>query len=208
MILCRENNEARIIVVADGISSCKNALQGAQLACKVAANALLGETQFLFSLAPAVIASLILENIKRELRTLSLVTSQSEQSYSSTLSFVCFNKHSEQVMLFVLGNSFIYALSQNGISPVCLPDEAGAKLTPCTTTKGAEQCTKVEILAKGSPAYLIASDGAWRCFYQRGIWDPSFLTAVKKNCLQQFLKNNCCEDDCSIVIMNTKENET
>lgn len=197
-----ENERAKIILIADGVGSCKKSKIGARLVCEHICKIMLTDVEYIFSLSKENIAKLICTNLQIVLKQEADRHGACIYDYSSTLSFVCHNKITKQTMTFVLGDSLVYQIKSNDISLICRPIIHGMNFVNTTTTHGADREVKIEILEPSEASgFLLATDGAWRSFYKDGFISNEFINALENEGIAEFFKNRECKDDCSIVIM-------
>lgn len=198
-----ESNTAKIIAIADGVSSCINCKRGAEIACQAVSEIMLEETEYIFSANKDKIAGLLSAYIYRKLLFEAKQNKQTVDSYASTLSFVCYNKITNEIMTFVLGDSLIYLIDKGNITLVTLPDLPGGSTTYATTTKDVVDVINIKIFkAQDDSRFLLATDGAWETFYLNGVLSEKLQQAAKENTIIEYLEKQICYDDCSIAIMD------
>lgn len=198
-----ESRTAKIIVIADGISSCANAKQGAEIACKAVGDIMVNETEYIFSSSKEKVAGLLSAYVYKKLSVVAKENNHPVSSYSSTLGFVCYNKISGEIMTFVLGDSLIYLISQGDILLACKPKLLDDYKTYTTTTENAAEVIEINVfIPQKSVRYLLATDGAWSTFYSGGILSDKLEQAVKDEKIIDYLEKQYCIDDCSIVMMD------
>lgn len=201
-VLEDENSFAKIIAVADGVSTCKNSKRGSQIACEAVADILLNETEYIFASREKKIADLLVSFIKSKLKAEAEKSGEDIESYSSTISFVCLNKADGRILKFVLGDSLIYAWDKGELVLACCPDlpESG---TYTTTTEDADECVDVSFArAEDHSQLIVCSDGAWSSFYRCGMMKQEAVQAAAESRLHEFLEEQDCPDDCSCAVMS------
>ena len=153
-----ESNTAKIIVIADGVSSCANGKQGAETACRAVSDIMLNETEYMFSSPKEKVAGLLSAYVYNKLSIVAKADNQPVSSYSSTLSFVCYNKLSGKIMTFVLGDSLIYRISDDAMTLACKPELPGCSKAYTTTTKNAAEVIEINVFfSKKSTNNLVIS---------------------------------------------------
>lgn len=198
-----ENRVAKIIAIADGVSSCSKGKRGAEIACEAIGGIMLNETSYVFSASPQKIAALLSTYVYGKLLFEAKSNNELVEQYASTLSFVCFNKLDGRVMTFVLGDSLIYRIDDAGLSLAVVPELLDGSKTYATTTKGVANVIKVSITQPTeSISYLLATDGAWKTFYANGKLSEEAEQAAKNKNIIGYLKNQHCKDDCSVIMMD------
>lgn len=203
-IICEnESKTAYIIVVADGVSSCANGKRGAEIACKAICDIMLDETEYIFSASKKKIAGLLSSYVYKKLNLVANEDNQPITSYSSTLSFVCYNKIDGKIMTFVLGDSLVYLISEGRLALACKPILFYDSKTYTTTTESIAEIIDLNIFFPQKNArYLLATDGAWKTFYSDGMLSSELECAVKEEKIIDYLKARHCVDDCSIAIID------
>lgn len=198
-----ESKTANIIVIADGVSSCYNSKQGAEIACKAVSDIMLNETAYMFSSSRGKVADLLSAYVYKQLSIVAKKDNQPVSSYSSTLSFVCYNKISGKIMTFVLGDSLIYLILDGNITLACKPKLFDDSKTYTTTTQNVAEIIEINVFESQSSArYLLATDGAWKTFYSSGVLSDEIEQAVREEKIFDYLEEQQCTDDCSIVMMD------
>lgn len=201
-----ESLTAEIVAVADGVSSCRNGKKGAEIAVKAAAELLLEETEYFFSSEKEKIAGLIVSYIRDKIFSFVEKNNQEPESYASTLSFVCRNKKTNEVMTFLLGDSLIFSFGEKekhrlACKPVFLNDFK----TITTMTENAEKFVDIKRNAPKDISYFVlATDGAWASFYENSGFAEDFKAITEKE-IVEYLKKQECKDDCSVAFLNLKK---
>ena len=208
VIFQSESNTATIIAIADGVSSCENSKRGAEIACKAVSDIMLGETEYIFASPREKAAGLLISYVQGKLREEAAKGNSSFESYSSTLSFVCFNKLSGEIMSFVLGDSLLYLMMDGKLTLACTTEHFSGNQTYTTTTDGVEKVVEIKRLySYRNVKFVLATDGAWREFYENGAVCSSAEIAMLNNDIAAYLDNKPCSDDCSIAIFDIAAEE-
>ncbi len=198
-----ESKTAKIIVIADGVSSCTNGGRGAEIACKAVSDIMLNETEYMFSSSKEKVAGLLSSYVYKQLSIVAKKDKQPVSSYSSTLSFVCYNKISGEIMTFILGDSLIYLILDGNMTLACEPKLFDDSKTYTTTTQNVAEVIEINVFAsQNSARYLLATDGAWKTFYSGGVLSDKIEQAVREEKIIDYLEKQQCMDDCSIVMMD------
>lgn len=198
-----ESKTAKIIVIADGVSSCVNGKKGAEIACKAVSDIMLNETEYMFSSSKEKVAGLLSSYVYKQLSIVAKKDKQPVRSYSSTLSFVCYNKISGKIMTFILGDSLIYLIFDGNMTLACNPELFDDSKTYTTTTKNVTEVIEINIfVSQNNARYLLATDGAWKTFYSGGILSDKLEQAVREENIIDYLEEQQCKDDCSIMMMD------
>jgi serine/threonine protein phosphatase PrpC len=167
---------------------------------------MLDEVDFIFSLNEKNIASILLRYIQSEITKLAHSLAEDPISFSSTLSFVCFNKKNNKIITFTLGDSYIYALTKNNDIYFIGRDSNYGNYCCATMTDGAEDETNVNIYdANEFSSFLICSDGAWKLISSNGLLNNKFKNYIKsanrKIIFDYFLEADN-PDDCSYCFVD------
>lgn len=160
-VLFRDFGHWAAAAVADGVSSCRCAQIGAEIACFAAVDFLNREQERIRTFSSAQLCYLLKEHVLYHLEKESGKTGNPLEAYSSTLTVLFWDKEQNLVYLFQLGDGAI--LSRQGESwRVCLfPQTFSGR--PCTTTTAyAEQLTQLKkcTFSEGD-AVLLCTDGVW-----------------------------------------------
>lgn len=222
------NDKYDIIVLADGVSTCKQAQVGAELAATELARLLLAKGEYFMDFSEEAVAELALAHVKWELNRIAENDEMPVDEYSSTLAAVLREKKTNKLLLYSLGNALLLGIKDKKVSVIFQPGDT-RNGTIVTTTIGAEKATNVRFVEGKAKAYtsrrkkngeferkpiyrygsiaeydniIILSDGAWKEMYTRGHMDPAALEYVKNEyfeLLEIFLKRKNPFDDCSFV---------
>lgn len=201
-----ENEIIKAVIIADGVSTCKNSLKGAETACKAIAEILLDDAEYIFASDKEKTAGLIVAYIYKKLLIEANAQNENVESFSSTLSFVCFNKVTRNVLTFVLGDSLIYGVGKDSFRLIGSPVFFEGNGTFTTTTQGVESCVDINIFSEDDfSRFILCTDGAWRTFYKSGILKEDVSCVMKSENLisvKNYFDAQNCFDDCSCIIMN------
>ena len=227
-IFTGSNDKYDIIVLADGVSTCKQAQVGAELAATELARLLLAKGEYFMNFSEETVAELALAHVKWELNRIAENDEMPVDEYSSTLAAVLREKKTNKLLLYSLGNALLLGIKDKKVSVIFQPGDT-RNGTIVTTTIGAEKATNVRFVEGKAKAYtsrrkkngeferkpiyrygsiaeydniIILSDGAWKEVFKRGRMDPAAQEYVKNEyfeLLEIFLKRKNPFDDCSFV---------
>lgn len=206
-VLFEENGHVALAAVADGVSSCKNAAEGAQIACQTIKQIMTQESDYYFSCKQDCVGSLLLNYVCRVLQSAADEAGEDVMSYASTLSFVCFHKKSGKMMVFSLGDSKVFSVGETGIQ--CLTDSQADENNRCcaTVTQGAEKQVQLQVFVyDGQTDYLLMTDGAWRLLYTDCRLRKDLREQIEKRNyrdLASFFENMKPTDDCSYIALQS-----
>lgn len=206
-IYVNSNDRIKFVAVADGVSSCENGRQGAELACKVIFEALKKEVDYLLSLSKKSIAYLIVNLVQSKVDKLARKTGRDIFSFASTLSFVCVDCKTDRAISFSVGDSDIFAVTNDDqIKRMSEARKFESGMCCATLTKEAYLYASVEIFDPFLIRLLfIGSDGAWNVMLKNDVMDSNVVDCLMNNdykALSDILNDANNLDDCSFVCMN------
>lgn len=204
-VIHAENEEFKIIALADGVSSCENGKAGAEIACRTVRDIFLSCGEIFFAYPHEQTAYLILAEIVRNLSAAAKQNNASVASYSSTLCLVCLEKRTGRVFTFQLGDSNIFFLSSSGFRAI----NAKKFNNLCFTTyPDADEQTCIGVFeTKNIDGIMICSDGAWQLLYDKNALEPDVLKSIQASDFDFFadyFESRHNPDDCSYAILNLK----
>lgn len=200
------NEQYTVMVLADGVSTCTRAFQGAQLACDTAAQLLLGCADYFINAPQNIIPKVILRNILHALGKQAERDGIQIEEFSSTLAFALHDRKQKKLLLFQLGDGLIVG-SQNGCCCCLIQPGCSMEGTCVTTTHLAEKQCSVRLLdADKCQAVMLLTDGAWHAFVSTGRLRRDVQEAFihgEYHLLQNLLQQSPPTDDHSYLIMTT-----
>ncbi len=163
--------------------------------------------ELLFGYSPQKTAYIITSEVQRRLSEIAEKTGEAIESFASTLCFACYEKSTNRLMTFQLGDSNLYLVSDKGCK---IPSYEKKTLPAFTVYDDADEKAVVTIHnAQDFNSVVLCSDGAWRKLYDKGVFKPDLLEIMKKSefsKLKSFWEECVCEDDCSYILMNFNKN--
>ncbi len=167
---------------------------------------MLDEAEYIFASDKEKTAGLITAYIYKKLLIEANAQKEKVESFSSTLSFVCFNKINGNILTFNLGDSLIYSVHENTFLLACSPVLIKENSTLTTTTQGVEKYVDVNIFpCENYFRFVLCTDGAWRTFYKNGVLREDVSCVMKSdnmNSVKNYFDAQNCFDDCSCIVMN------
>ncbi len=200
-----ENDRFIVISLADGVSSCKRAKEGAELACREITSMLLKKGDYFLEFEPGQTAAFILSHIQYELKNKADEENADIEEYSSTLTSVLYDKEKKKLLFFNLGDGIILTANGSQCQVVSMPSDS---TNGCcvTTTENAEKTVSVKVTDAGRlDSIIICSDGAWRQLFENGRLIPEAADDLKKgdfNDLKTFMEGKARYDDSSFISMD------
>ncbi|MCD8148081.1 MAG: protein phosphatase 2C domain-containing protein [Clostridiales bacterium] len=203
-----QNRNFSVISLADGVSTCKEARRGAEIASGAITDLFLKRGASFMKFEGDRIAGFALSHILHELEQESTVASESIEEYSSTVASVLADKKNRKIMCFNLGDGIILGTGNERCRVLVMPDDSSNGCC-VTTTRGASASATVKIIDIGSmESVLICSDGAWRLMYEKGKLREEAADLLKHNefdGLKEFLARQNAYDDYSIILLDLRQ---
>lgn len=209
--ICYGNNRNfAVISLADGVSTCKEAKCGAEIASRAITNLLLKKGDYFLGFGSNQIAELTLSHILFELKQRAENDSQNLEDYSSTVASVLMDKRKKRILCFNLGDGIILATGKGKCRVLAMPADSSSGCC-VTTTKSATKMASVKIFdASAVESVVICSDGAWRQMFDKNKLKPevfSLLTNNEYDGLIGFLAGQNCFDDYSFISLNMQQRD-
>lgn len=197
-----ETDRYLVMSMADGVSSCSRAGEGAKIAASRASKIMLSEPDLIFGLPdpdfPEYLLSSVLADINRRAKRDRIPA----EEYSSTLTSVLYDKLEHRMIYFNLGDSIIL-VTGNGKCGILSAPYTGEEGCCVTTTRYAHtEASTGKLSCGGIDSIIICSDGAWRHMFNRNKLIPEiegFLTDGDIQKLYDYLDSLSCSDDYSII---------
>ena len=203
-----ENGRYSVITLADGVSSCTNGKEGAEIASRELKRLLFEKASHFMSFDEGTVAELSLAHILWELERYARENQISVEELSSTLAGALYDKKTKQLLLVNLGDGMIITGNREGCFLAARPSDSRYGTT-VTTTYGARNEMKVRKLdgTKFESVYL-CSAGAWRCMFDRIQMTEPVQKMIRNNNYRKlgtYLTSRNPFDDCTFVGMKLKQ---
>lgn len=196
-----ENDDLAVAVLADGVSATKNGGKGAEITVLTVADFLIKNGKRFISFPKNVAKSLIIYEVQDALK--QNAGECDIEDFASTLCFALLQKSTEKLMLFSLGDSGVYLLSEKGCVPFAVADKRDVRFT---VSEDAGLFAKLETVAAGDCCgVMLCSDGAWRTMYSNGFMLQPLVNAAKAPDFKAFVEhfeNSDSDDDSSVLLMS------
>ena len=204
--LCHgENRDFCVITLADGVSACKEARDGAIIASRAITNLFLKKGAYFLEFESDQIAEFAISHILSELGQQAEEASCPVEEYSSTVASVLVDKRKRQILCFNLGDSVIMAVGDGKCKVICMPSDSTSGCC-VTTTKRAASMASVRRCGFGAlESIVICSDGAWREMFAKTRLRPEvaqILSGGAYDDLEDYLNGQNCSDDYSFISMD------
>ena len=195
----------KVIVLADGVSSCRYSGEGARIACIKTKQFLLDNAQKIFGYKNEVISEYVVGIVCLELSSYAERNGGIIADYSSTLSAVLYDSIERKAVIFHLGDGLILLVNNCDCRVVGVPSN-NYQGTPVTTTEDVFKLPLVSRIDVQDNKYiLICSDGAWEHMYSEGLLKSeisNYITSGNFAKLDNYIINKKPEDDYSYVVMD------
>jgi len=204
-LFCATKNNASVITLADGVSTCAKAKEGAQIASKGISKLFIENPELFLKCTNQKRAELVIPQLQFMLEQKSKYTSYPVEEFSSTIASVLYDADKKKLMYFSLGDSLLLIVKNREISVLCAPSES--KDGCCVTTSfSARQMVQTDVLDCDDFDYVIIfSDGAWQELLD-GTKLRSEISELLKcgqfSRLERYLHKQNCSDDYSFIVLD------
>ena len=203
-----QNRDFSVISLADGVSVCKEAKCGAEIASRAITGLLLKKGAYFFEFEKRQTAEFALSHILCELKRKAAEDVKEIEEYSSTVASVLYDKKHEKMLCFQLGDSIIVATGSGQCRVLAMPSDSSSGCC-VTTTKNAVSMISVKVVDTSLlDSVVICSDGAWREMFLKNKLRPevaALLVNGEFDRLKEFLTEKDCFDDYSFIAMNLQQ---
>ncbi len=204
-IICHDRNDRfAVITLADGVSSCKKARVGAEIASRAITHLFLENGPSFMQMSATALVHHALNCVLYQLRAQAQKDGLPVEEYASTLSSVLIDRDKKELRYFHLGDGMILGLWQGRCRTLALPSDCTEGCYVTTTRNVAHTVATAQMAWESMSGIMILSDGAWRQMVHRG----RLLPQVKKLLddgdyagLNQYLTQAVGFDDCSCICL-------
>lgn len=197
---------ASVIVLADGVSSCAKAQEGARITVNAVAETLLADSNFFLNCAEDFVRHLIMERVRYALAKQAEADHEDIKEYASTLSFVLCDDESHRLLSFALGDGLSVWTDGKQCQALALPKrhhDAYGSVT-ATTTENAAMATCVCFAdTKEMKSIALFTDGAWKRMNEGGLLGREYAELIRNSSYlslgEHLSKNKECRDDSSFI---------
>ncbi len=206
----KQNRDYDVMVLADGVSSCCRAKEGAEITSNIIANFLLEHGGCFFSMTRQEVVDCILSQIRLALEHAARREGLAAEDYSSTLACILFDRRNERMLYCSIGDSLILAAKDDRCAVIAMP--ADSRDGCCVTTSAAAESMAAIGVVKTTElrSVMICSDGAWQLMYDRNRLQQPIRSLLLNQDYEQ-LKTVLMErerfDDCSFISMNFQNHD-
>lgn len=203
-----QNNRYVAISLADGVSTCTAAQQGAIVACNTLNDLLINKAAFFFQFDEKQVAEIVISHILYNLRKQAAEDNEDIGEYSSTISSVLIDTKAKKAVLINLGDGIILAMAKGKANVLAMPDDSSLGCCVTTTMNAINSVAIKAIDIRMLDSIAICSDGAWRQMFNKNKLKPevaNILGNSEYDLLSEFLLKQKCFDDFSFVSVDLKE---
>jgi len=207
-IVFKKNRNFAVMALADGVSTCEKAQDGAREACEAISEHLLKHASRFMNMTEREISQCLLSNILSRIEKKAKADGIDITEYSSTIACILLDRRLNKVLLFSIGDSLILATKHDCCNVMAMPSDSrnGCYVT---TTHGVAKLAQVGIMdARDIQSIVICSDGAWNLMYHRNHLETEVrecLIDKKYTKLKDLLMQKERFDDCSFISMDLNE---
>lgn len=206
--LCHgQNKKLCVISLADGVSTCKEARSGAEIASRAITSLLLKNGEHFLEFDNEQIAEYALSHILFELKQRAKEDSEDIEEYSSTIASVLVDKKKKKMLCFSLGDSIIMATGNGKCRVLAMPADSSSGCCVTTTGSAAEMVSVKRFDAGSVESVVICSDGAWTQMFAKNKLKPEVAALLANNeydGLEDFLMKQNCSDDYSFISLDMR----
>lgn len=203
-VCARESGRYTAVSLADGVSACRRARTGAEIASGAVAGLLAERGKYLFDFPRQEVVSVTLSHILHRLRRQADREPGAVEDYSSTAAGVVFDRQERRLLCFNLGDGMILAQAGGQSRILSMPSDSSSGCC-ATTTRNAGRMAEVRTAdAERLESVLLCTDGAWRQMFARGRLKPEVTALLDRHDwrgLQDFLSGQACPDDHSFIAL-------
>ena len=204
-ICTRENDRYTAISLADGISACRRARAGAEIASEAMSNLLAERGKYLLDFPRQGVVEVAISHILTKLQRQADQETGAVEDYSSTVTGVLFDRQERRLLCFNLGDGMILAQTGGQSQILSMPSDSFSGCC-ATTTRNAGRMAKVKVAETDRMgSVLLCSDGAWRQMFDRNRLKPavsSLLVNHDWKGLETYLSRQQCPDDYSFAALD------
>lgn len=203
-ICVKRRGRLTAVALADGVSTCLMAEEGAETAAQAAADLFSLKGKELMEYDEKDIAEIVTSHVLFELSSKAEEGTGQTEDYSSTLSAVMYDSQAGDLLIYNLGDCIVLAAADGQCSIAAMPYDSSDGCC-VTTTIGAASAASVRKMDAGRIDYVVlCSDGAWREMFSKGhIIDSvkGMISEGRFGDLEEYLKECRCEDDNSFAAL-------
>lgn len=204
------NERFEVIVLADGVSSCKKGGEGARITVETIKNYFLEMGESLMDMQDEERGEAISSAIRKKLNEQAVQDGINMDEYASTLAAILIDKKQKRVMHASVGDSLTLAVKDGSVYIVSMPADSrqGIPTTVIPDSRyfktGVIEPRDGELVAE---SFLACSDGAWKELYRRNRLRSEVKEMILSRDytgLSEYLKSRDTFDDCTFITLDTE----
>lgn len=203
-----QNSRLCVLSLADGMTACREAKTGADIASRAITRLLLNEGRYFLTLDSSRLADLIFTHIFYKIKSYAEDAGSSVEEFSSTITSVLIDKKSGKMLCYHLGDNMVLAVGNGKCRVLCSPAYGEDGCLATTTENGQRSVSVSRFDIRDYESIVIVSDGAWRNMLSgnRIRQDVAAMLAIGDyDALEAFLVSMNCRDDYSFISADMRE---
>lgn len=195
---------ASVMVLADGVSACSMAGEGAETAAEAMAALLSRRGDILLEHEERDIAEIVTGHVLFELEARAEKGPHAAADYSSTLSGVMHDRQKGMLLIYNLGDCMVITAQDGRCSIAAVPYDSTDGCCVTTTRNAASAAVVRKMADKGIDFAVICSDGAWREMLSGNRLKKEVMEMIASGSFEElgaYLEGCGCEDDNSFVAL-------
>ena len=197
-----------VIALADGVSSCARAKEGAAAAADAVTSLYAENGAVFFGSDTQSLKRITMSHAVYHVKEKAKQIGCDVADCSSTLSSAVYDRKKNKILYFNVGDAVILGVKKDSLRVLAQPYASDADGTCVLTTEGAQAAADGKVIdADGYNAIMICSDGAWKKMYRFGYPKAEVRSFLVKNDfkkLNSYLAQQENEDDCSYIAFTTR----
>ena len=207
VIITDENQDMMIAALCDGVSSCKYAREGAEIAGCSVSSFFADNHRKLVDYDSRTIATKTIAHVRYDLNKVAKTKDRDVSEYSSTVSAVLYDKKDGKLLCFNVGDAIIGGLTEGGVEILEKP-QRGYKGCYVSTTRDVDRVADVSVINAGNyKSVFICTDGMWKSFYDGIQLSDDATKKIMEESYDELtndIQQNPEMDDRSIVVMKLR----
>ena len=196
-----------VISLADGVSSCAEAEEGARIAAYAITGLLSLKGPVLIEREERQVAKIATEHMLYELNRRAASCGKPLSDYSSTVVSAMHDRKNNKLLCFNIGDSIIIGVIGNKCKILAMPYDSTAGCCVITTNDAESEAFVNVVDTTYLDSVILCSDGAWREMFCAGRIKPNvseMLISRDYESLKSFLVQKNTNDDCSFIAMDIR----
>ena len=203
-ICLAEDGRASGIALADGVSTCLMAGEGAETAAEAITGLLRRRGDILLEHEEKEIAEIVTGHVLFELEAKAGKGTLAAADYSSTLSGVMHDRQKDMLLIYNLGDYMVVTVQGGRCGIAAAPYDSTDGCCVTTTENAASAAVVRKMAAEGIDFAVICSDGAWREMLSGNRLKKEVMELIASGSFEElgaYLEERGCEDDNSFVAL-------